>query len=232
MHASEQTPPQPAPVEKNPVQLLSETFAKLYPQLLTIDDPNWQSIINSAQHMAIPAETRVMTPKTPCSQFMLILEGCVRVYQQTPDDREITLYRSYPGDICVLSVNGLMHQADFGAFAKTETDVTVLTLSREQFIQTMMLSRVFCEFILTNMSDRVHDVLQLVETTVFDGLDTRLMCHLNRLSRRAGNETLKITHQELARELGTSREVISRLLKSFERQGCLVQERGVIHLSE
>jgi len=56
------------------------------------------------------------------------------------------------------------------------------------------------------------------------------MCHLNRLSRTTGSDTLRLTHQELARELGTSREVISRILKVFERQGCIVQERGVIHL--
>lgn len=216
---------------KTPASILQEIFRTTYPQLTDIDDPAWQDVLNNADIIHLPAEVLVMEPPTPCSHFMLILKGSVRVYQQTPQDREITLYRSYRGDLCVLSVNGLMHKRDFGAFAKTESEVIALTLTRDQFMQAMMLSVRFCEFVLTNMTDRIHDVLQLIEMTVFESLDTRLMCLLNRLSRKTGSDTLHLTHQELARELGTSREVISRILKAFERQECLVQERGVIHLS-
>jgi len=216
---------------KAPAGILQEIFQTTYPQLTDIEDPAWQDVLDSGDMIHLPAEALVMEPPTPCSHFMLILKGSVRVYQQTPEDREITLYRSYRGDLCVLSVNGLMHKRDFGAFAKTESEVVALTLSRDQFMRAMMLSARFCEFVLTNMTDRIHDVLQLIETTVFESLDTRLMCHLNRLSRTTGSDTLHLTHQELARELGTSREVISRILKAFERQECIIQERGVIHLS-
>lgn len=214
----------------NPVQILQENFLKTYPQLTEIEDPVWLEVLDSADIIQLPAGMLVMEPPTPCSQFMLILEGCVRVYQQTPEDREITLYRSFCGDLCVLSVNGLMHKKDFGAFAKTESEVHALALSRAQFMRAMAQSPTFCEFVLTNLTDRIHDVLQLIETTVFESLDSRLMCHLNRLSRMTDSDTLHLTHQELARELGTSREVISRILKVFERQGCITQERGVIHL--
>lgn len=211
-------------------KILHATFQKTYPHLARIDDPVWQKLVTNASVTELPAKVLVMEPPSHCSQFMLILDGCVRVFQQTPDDRELTLYRSYPGDLCVLSVNGLMHRRSFGAFAKTETKVEALTLSRDQFMKAMSSSTVLREFVLTNLTDRIHDVLQLVEDTVFQSLDSRLMCHLNRLSRRNGSDTLKITHQELARELGTSREVISRILKVFERNGCILQERGVIHL--
>ena len=216
---------------RSPIQIMHETFRKNYPQLLNLEDPVWQQILESAEIMQLPAGMLVMEPPTPCSRFMLILAGCVRVYQQTPDDREITLYRSFSGDLCVLSVNGMMHKRDFGAFAKTESEVVALTLTRDQFMQGMAISTIFREFVLTNLTDRVHDVLELIEATVFESLDTRLMCHLNRLSRTTGSDTLHLTHQELARELGTSREVISRILKVFERQGCIAQERGIIHLS-
>ena len=211
-------------------QILQATFKANYPHIARIEDPIWQDVIAGASVISVPNQMLVMEPLSPCTQFMLILQGRVRVYQQTPDDREITLYRSYPGDLCVLSVNGLMHRRDFGAFAKTEDDVIALTLSRDKFMRAMSLSTIFREFVLTNLTDRLYDVLKLVEATVFDSLDSRLMCHLNRLSRRNGSDKLLITHQELARELGTSREVISRILKVFERDGCIVQERGVIHL--
>jgi len=215
---------------KNHLTDLPEILRSIYPQFNDIEDHAWLDVLESAEVMQIPAGTLVMEPPSPCSRFLLILSGCVRVYQQTPEDREVTLYRSYPGDLCILSINGLMHQRGFGAFAKTESNVEALTLSRDQFMQAIALSTIFREYVLTNLTDRIHDVLQLVEATVFESLDTRLMCHLNRLSRSTGSDTLKLTHQDLARELGTSREVISRILKVFERQGCIIQERGVIHL--
>lgn len=215
----------------DPASILHDKFHRVYPHLTDMEDAGWQEVLDGAELMHLPAGILVMEPPTPCSQFMLILDGCVRVYQQTPEDREITLYRSYCGDLCVLSINGLMHKRDFGAFARTETEVDALVMSRDQFMQAMATSDIFREFVLTNLTDRIHDVLELIENTVFESLDTRLMCHLNRLSRTTGSDTLHLTHQELARELGTSREVISRILKSFERQGCLLQERGIIHLT-
>ena len=131
----------------------------------------------------------------------------------------------------MLSINGMLHNRDFGAYAKTETEVLALTLSREQFMQAMAMLPEFCEFILTSLTDRINDVLHVIENTVFDSLNTRLMCSLSRLSRETGSDTLHLTHQELARELGTSREVISRILKVFEQQGCIAQERGVIRIT-
>ena len=125
----------------------------------------------------------------------------------------------------------MLHRKDFGAFAKTETKVLALTLSRDQFMKAMARLPVFCEFVFISLTDRINDVLQMVEKTVFDSLDTRLMCFLSRMSRETGSDTLHLTHQELARELGTSREVISRILKVFEQQGCITQERGVIRIT-
>lgn len=210
---------------------LLENIQATYPNLAKIDDPAWQGIIDNAKLAQVPSGMLLMEPPSPCTQFMLVLEGCVRVYQQTPDDREITLYRTYAGDLCVLSVNGLMRTQKFGAFAKSESEVVALVMSRDQFMHAIAVSPLFREYVLSNLTDRINDVLQLVETTVFESLDTRLMCYLNRLSRRTDCDTLYLTHQELARELGTSREVISRILKVFERQGCIVQERGAICLT-
>jgi CRP/FNR family transcriptional regulator len=216
---------------KNATGKLLKNIQTTYPNLARLDDPAWQEIIDSAKLVQMPSGMLLMEPPSPCTQFMLILEGCVRVYQQTPDDREITLYRTYAGDLCVLSVNGLMRTQEFGAFAKTESEVVALVMSREQFMRAIAVSSMFREYVLSNLTDRINDVLQLVETTVFESLDSRLMCYLNRLSRRTDCDTLYLTHQELARELGTSREVISRILKAFERQGCIIQERGAICLT-
>ena len=216
---------------KAPVQILQDKLLLSCPQFVDKNDRIWESILETAEMVELPADMLVMQPNSPCTQFMLIIEGCVRVYQQSPEDREITLYRSHCGDLCVLSINGMLHHKDFGAFAKTETKVLALALSREQFMQAMATLPAFCEFVLTNLTDRISDVLQIIEKTVFESLDTRLMCFLSRMSREKNSDTLHLTHQELARELGTSREVISRILKAFENQGCIAQKRGLIQIT-
>lgn len=210
---------------------LQKQLSHTYPDLSQESAPAWQAIINSAKLLEMPEDMSILQPSSPCKQFMLLLDGCVRVYQQTPDDREVTLYRLKAGDLCVLSINSLLHRKTFGAFARTETPVQVLVLSKDQFFEAMAASKIFQEYVLVSLSDRFHDLLELMENTIFESLDTRLICLLGRMSRASGTDTIHITHQELARELGTSREVISRLLKGLERKGCIHLGRGSIQIT-
>jgi len=216
---------------KTSVQLIQEKLKQSYPQFFDADHLIWDDIFKLTELIVLPADMLVLEPDSPSAQFMLIIEGSIRVYQQNPDTREITLYRTHCGDLCVLSINGMMHCKEFGAFAKTESKVIALALSRDLFMKAMALSPAFCEYVLINLTKRMTDVFQIIENTVFESLDTRLMCFLSRMSRDTNSDSLAITHQELARELGTSREVISRILKSFERQGCIMLKRGVIQIT-
>ena len=218
------------PVSGTLPQALKDNFNKAYPNLVDESNKVWCEIVNSAGLMTLPADSLLMDPKTPCMQYMLVIDGCVRVYQQTPNDKEVTLYRTHGGELCVLSINGLIKDSEFGAYARSETEVTGLTFSRDQFLHAMANYQPFLEFILVNLTERFNDVLALMEETAFESLESRLMCALARFSKDSEDSTLNITHQDLARELGTSREVISRLLKGFEKQGCIELGRGVIRM--
>lgn len=211
-------------------QFVQKDLELAYPSLTNNNDTTWQDIVNQANVISLPAGTSLLQPDTPCLQFMLLLKGSVRIYQRTPNDREATLYRIHGGDLCVLSINGLIQKKDFGAFAKTETVVSALIFSRELFMDAMDKSSAFREFILLSLTNRFNDIFKLTQEIVFENLDSRLICLLARLSHKNDNDTLHITHQELARELGSSREVISRLLKGIEKQGCIKLGRGVIHV--
>lgn len=211
-------------------QQVKSRLEGIYPSLATEEHGLWEEVINASNVVTLPAGTKLLQPASSCTQFMLLLSGCVRVYQQTPNDREVTLYRTHGGDLCVLSINGLIQHAKFGAFAQSETEVTALTFSRETFMQAMACYEPFREFILINLTDRFNDVLALMEETVFESLDTRLICLLARLAKTSDDAVLNITHQELARELGSTREVISRLLKGIEKQGCIELGRGIIRV--
>ena len=206
-------------------QLLYQTFPELEG-----NNNQWNKLLLEAELITVPTNTMLLQPDSPCTLFMLLIKGSVRVYQQTPNDREVTLYRTHGGDLCVLSINGLMQHKNFGAFAKTETEITALSLTRDQFMKAMAVYEPFREFILISLTNRFHNVLELLEETVFESLDTRLICLLTRLSKDQNNHKIQITHQELARELGSSREVISRLLKAIERQGCIALNRGNIEM--
>lgn len=192
--------------------------------------PAWRTVINHANIAHLPENTSLLQPSTPCSHFILLLSGTVRVFQQTPDDREITLYRLKAGDLCALSINSLLHRDAFGAFATSESPVMALMLNRDAFFQAMSASPVFQEYVLTRMSDRFHDIMELMKTTIFEGLDTRLICLLGRMTRTSGTDLIHITHREIACELGTSREVVSRLLKALEHKGCIQLGRGSIRV--
>lgn len=216
---------------KTKFEFLQNQLRHTLPDLSREASPAWQSIINNASEIEQPEDTSILQPNTSCKQFMLLLAGTVRVFQQTPDDREVTLYRLNAGDLCVLSINSLLHRKAFGAFARAETPIRALILSKEQFFEALTASQVFQEYVLVSLSDRFHDLLELMENTVFESLDTRLICLLGRMSRASGTDTIHITHAELARELASSREVISRLLKALERRGCIKLGRGSIQLT-
>lgn len=203
-------------------------FAQRYPQM-SGDDP-WLSMINDCDIRSFPAAMRLMQPFSICEKFYLFVNGRVRVYQHTPDDRELTLYRIQAGDLCVLSINALLREQPFSAFAVTETVSHAIEIPYKRFMQTLSESEGFRRLVLMNLTDRCNELIQLTEQLVFNNLDSRLVCHLSRLSRTLGTQTLHLTHQDLARELASSREVISRVLKSLQQQGCIELGRGVIQL--
>lgn len=206
-------------------------FEKAYPELAKITDRDWLDIIESAEYMQVPAGTVLLEQGEVCSGYVMLLAGGVRVFQYAPDGREITLYRLSPGDTCVMSLNSILHSKQFFAIAKTEEDVSALVLTPAQFTAALSASEKFRLHIMTGMSDRYCDMLTVVEDTAFKRLDIRLACCLGRLFEKAQSDSLNITHQELARELGTTREVVSRALKEMERQQCIRLSRGSIHIA-
>jgi CRP/FNR family transcriptional regulator len=118
----------------------------------------------------------------------------------------------------------------YPASAKSDTRVRGLVIAASQFHQALDVSKGFRNYVLQSLTERLSDMISLVSSVVFRRLDLRLACLLGQQFERSGGQPLKITHAELARELGTTREVISRILKEFERQDCIALTRGEIHL--
>ena len=202
-----------------------------YPLLGTIQDIPWISGIKRAKSMEVNPRTVLFSGTAPCNNFMLILKGVIRIYQTAEDGREMTLYRVEAGDLCILSLNSMLQNRAFNAIAETETDVVALVMSADDFMAAINGSETFRTYVLSTLTERLAETMYLLQGTAFNHLNMRLACMLGSLFERNKGSMLKITHQDLAHELGTTREVISRILKDFERQNCIRLSRGHIELA-
>ena len=204
----------------------------IYPDLAVDAQPQWLELLAKASKIEMPAGATLLTASDKCTDLVLLLEGSLRIYQLAEDGREITLYRINPGDICLMSLCSLIHDKPFKANAESDTQFSALTISAAEFEQAMSVSPAFRQRILSSFVNSVSEMMSTFYDAAFETLDMRLACLLGRLFERAGSDTLDLTHQELAIELGTSREVISRLLKKLEQKQCVDLSRGQIRIGE
>jgi CRP/FNR family transcriptional regulator len=169
-----------------------------------------------------------------CEQFALVARGGIRVFKTAETGREITLYHVQAGEICLMNTLSVFLGTPVRANALVESPLEGLALPRPVFLEWLRAHDAVRSFIFGAMAERLFDVLTLVEEIAFGQMDVRL-AHL--LSRRFANNGLPLreistTHEDLAAELGTVREVVSRLLKEFERLGALETARGRILLRD
>ncbi len=199
-----------------------------FPRLAPLADAAWLELRRSARVMTLPAGITVFRAGDVCENYMLVLEGSVRVQKLAENGREITLYRLEGGDSCVLTTSCLLARERYPAEGVTETEVTAAVLPVAGFFKALDQSPGFRQFVFTAYGQRLSDLIVLVEEVAFGRIDQRLCARLLELANAEG--LVEATHQELAAELGTAREVVSRQLKDFERQGLLQLSRGRIHI--
>jgi CRP/FNR family transcriptional regulator len=172
----------------------------------------------------------VFRPHDRCENYLLVTEGKVKVSLLTPSGHELLLYRVEPGESCVLTTTCLMAAKPYPAEGVTETEVTALMIPKTAFDQTLAESESFRQIVFDHLSHRFADIIGRIETVKFSDLDTRLA---NELLRQMDSEqTVFATHQALATEIGTSREVVSRHLKELEHRGLIQLGRGQIKVTD
>ena len=186
-----------------------------------------ERVLAEAPLARAPAGSVLFDARQPCRGFPLLLEGSVRVAKSTPGGREILLYRVEPGQGCILSGGCLLGNADYSARAVVEEPVTLLSLPPALFQALMLGAEAFRRFVFGMYGERLAEVMELVEEVAFRRLDVRLA----QLLVQRG-PVIEATHQKLADELGSVREIVSRLLRSFEGRGWVRLERERITLLE
>jgi CRP/FNR family transcriptional regulator len=210
--------------------LVSLPWLSAFPELAAIQDKAGLAALHAAKLQTFPAGPQIVRPGTVCESFMLLVRGNIRVYEAGESGREIALYRLNAGELCVLSLTSLMAPEAYSAGAMAEGEIDAAMIPLPQFKDALADSDTFRSFVLITLSRRLGQMMSLVEQVAFRQLDLRLAWLLGQLFGESSSPRLRVTHQELAMELGTSREVISRMLKEFERMGCISMGRGEIEL--
>ncbi len=176
----------------------------------------------------IPAGRDVFIEGDQVDAIALLISGVVRVYKIGETGREITLYRFGNGESCILTANAILSQKNFPAVATVEKEAEAVMVPAEAFRAWVKRYDLWREFVFELLSLRLSSVMAIVEEVAFRRMDARLASLL--MERSQKNEMIHITHQEIAAELGSSREVISRILEDFSAQGIVKVSRGSIKI--
>ena len=206
----------------------NDNWIERFPALEALPETDRQYFTDHAQIASLPEGQTVFAPGSKPENFLLILEGTVKVQQIGANGREIILYRASAGESCIMTTTCLLEDEDYLAEGVTETPVTAVILNKSDFDSLIGLSPVFRRLVFAKYASRMGDLQKLVEDVAFERMDRRLVSKLLELS--SDSPDIGFTHQALATELGTAREVVSRLLKELSDQGLISTGRGHIKI--
>lgn len=201
-----------------------------FPDLATLPAADRDLLTGNAQRVTLPAGTTVFAPGHAAESFLLVLDGTVKVQQTSASGREIVLYRVVGGETCIMTTACLLSDEMYSAEGVTETEVDAIALPKGAFEEALARSPGFRRVVFSEYSHRISDVMHVVEEVAFERLDKRLAQRLLALASADG--MLTTTHQDLATELGTAREVVGRQLKELQRRGCVSLARGQITITD
>lgn len=204
-----------------------EHLAELYPALKALPAAVSERALNQqAMWVSAPAGAVLFEEQSPCQGFPMVLSGEVRVARGSSQGRALELYRVGPGELCVVSASCLFGQHMLSANGVTTSATRLAVLSPPAF-DACCEHEPFRRFVFGVFADRLADLMALAEAVAFQRLDQRLAAAL-----LGHGEVLHASHQALADELGTVREMVTRLLRRFERSGWLTLGRERIELRD
>ena len=218
-------------VQFNPEMIDSDQLDRIthsIPILQNAEPEVLQEFQRQAFLARIPAGRDIFLEGDQLEALALLISGIVRVYNIGTTGREITLYRFGYGDSCILSANAIFNQQNFPAIATVEEDAEAVMIPSETFREWVNQYPLWRNFIINLLSQRLSSLMSVIDEIAFQRMDTRIAALL--IQRAAIENPVRLTHQEIAAELGSSREVISRILEEFSRRGLIQTSRGAVEI--
>lgn len=207
---------------------MKEDWTERFQGTAALPRPVRDRLISVARVIHMGAGAQVFGPSNVPDSLFFLYDGRIRVSQSSESGREIVLYRVDAGESCVLTTACMLAEEAYNAEGIAETDITAIVLPKPAFDQLVAEEEAFRKFVFAAYSRRLIDLLRVVDDVAFGHMDVRLAQRL--LALAGGDKEVPATHQQLASELGTAREVISRILSDFQKRELILQSRGRIAL--
>ena len=204
---------------------IKQRLRTLYPALESVPEERLDRLLDEGSIVQVKAGTVLFDDKSPCQAFPMLVEGTIRVSKVGANGRELQLYRVVPGESCILTTSCLLGKVQYNARGVAETDVVAVALPQPVFGRLISDQEPFRNYVFSLFSERIAELMQLVEAVAFQRLDQRLAALL-----LGKGKVVHTTHQALADELGSVREIVSRLLKTFAEQGLVSLSRENIEI--
>ena len=207
--------------------MFEPVFKDIFPFWDNISDGDKEYICLNSRAFTYPKGAAVHDGDE-CSGVIFVRSGCLRLYIMSEDGKEITLYRLYDGDMCMLSASCVLKSITFDVFVSAEENSECYVISGPAFAAVSERNPDIRIFALETAVSRFSDVMWVMQQILFMSMDKRLAIFLSDEISRTGSDTVALTHEQIARYIGSAREVVSRTLKYFAGEGIVeVTRRGV-----
>ncbi len=204
----------------------------ILPFLKDADNVLVSSMLDDSIRYSINSGTTLMEHGELCNNVIIVLKGRIRVYRISQEGKEITLYRIGGGETCILSMGCVMDHDPLDAVAYVEEPTDLLAIPANLFNEILDKCPHFRKYLFKMLLKALSDVMMLTEEITFHGVNKRIASYLINKSSETRSMILYVTHETIARELGTAREVVSRMIKEFSSHGILEVSRGKIKILE
>lgn len=204
-----------------------DKFLDVFPAFQKTSLPLVDDILSFSKYMSAPPNTILQREGEYSPGLVLVLSGEKRIYKESGTGKEITLYNVVAGEFCIINAMSLLSNSPYPANAISVTKVELLIIPPDKFREYILKYDEMRSLIFPFISQNLADVMELIAEIVFKRMDERLMDYI---IEKSEDGKLSATHQAIASDLGTAREVVSRLLKDFERRGLVILSRNCIQL--
>ena len=205
-------------------------FSQYFPIWSKLTDDQRQRITQRVMRREVKKGTLLHDSSNECTGLLLVRTGQLRAYILSDEGREITIYRLFDRDMCLFSASCIMRSIQFDITVEAEKDTELWLIPPDVYQSVMNESAAVANYTNEVMATRFSEVMWLMEQIMWKSLDKRLAAFLAEESAIEGSETLKLTHETIAKHLGSHREVITRMLRYFQSEGWVKVSRGTVEI--
>ena len=205
-------------------------FSQYFPIWNKLTDDQRQRITQRVVRREVKKGTLLHDGSNECTGLLLVRTGQLRAYILSDEGREITIYRLFDRDMCLFSASCIMRSIQFDITVEAEKDTELWLIPPDVYQSVMNESAAVANYTNEVMATRFSEVMWLMEQIMWKSLDKRLAAFLAEESAIEGSETLKLTHETIAKHLGSHREVITRMLRYFQSEGWVKVSRGTVEI--